>query len=39
MAQCDQLIVQHHSLQSVNLVGEPLRDAFVYRGQWLAVAT
>jgi len=39
IARCDELIVQHHYLHSVNLVGEHLRYAFVYRGQWLAVAT
>jgi hypothetical protein len=36
---CDQAIIQHHYLRSVSLVGEHLRYAFVYRGQWLAVAT
>jgi len=39
VARCDQLIIQEHYLHSVNLVGEHLRYAFVYRGQWLAVAT
>lgn len=39
LARCDQLIVQHHYLHDVTLVGEHLRYAFVYRGQWLAVAT
>lgn len=36
---CDQLIVQHHYLHDVTLVGEHLRYALVYRGQWLALAT
>lgn len=39
IARCDRLIVKHHYLRSVSLVGEHLRYAFVYRGQWLAVAT
>ena len=39
VTRCDKLIVQHHYLHSVSLVGEHLRYAFVYRGQWLAVAT
>ena len=39
IARCDQAIVQHHYLHNVTLVGEHLRYAFVYKGQWLAVAT
>ncbi len=39
MARCDQAIVEHHYLHSVSLVGEHLRYAFIYKGQWLAVAT
>ena len=39
IARCDQLIVQHHYLHNVTLVGEHLRYAFIYHGQWLAVAT
>jgi hypothetical protein len=39
IARCDELIVKHHYLHSVSLVGEHLRYAWVYRGQWLAVAT
>jgi hypothetical protein len=39
VARCDEVIVQHHYLHDVTLVGEHLRYAFVYRGQWLAVAT
>lgn len=36
---CDQAIIEHHYLHSVNLVGEHLRYAFIYKGRWLAVAT
>jgi len=36
---CDELIVEHHYLHHANLVGEHLRYAVVYQGQWLAVAT
>ena len=39
IARCDQAIVQHHYLHNVTLVGEHLRYAFIYQGQWLAVAT
>jgi hypothetical protein len=39
IARCDEAIVEHHYLQDVTLVGEHLRYAFVYKGQWLAVAT
>ncbi len=39
IARCDLAIVQHHYLHDVTLVGEHLRYAFVYKGQWLAVAT
>ena len=39
VARCDQAIVEHHYLHDVTLVGEHLRYAFIYRGQWLAVAT
>jgi len=39
IAQCDEAIRQHHYLHGVTLVGEHLRYAFVYRGQWLALAT
>src|SRR3989441_256345 len=38
IGRCDQLIIQHHYLHNVSLVGEHLRYAFVYKGQWLAVA-
>lgn len=39
IARCDELIVQHHYLHNVTLVGEHLRYAFVYQGRWLALAT
>ena len=39
IAQCDQAIVEHHYLHNVNLVGEHLRYAFVYKGRQLAFAT
>lgn len=39
IARCDQEIVQHHYLHKVSLVGEHLRYAFIYKGQWLAMAT
>ena len=39
IARCDQAIVEHHYLHNVTLVGEHLRYAFIYMGQWLAVAT
>lgn len=35
----DKLIVDHHYLHDATLVGEHLRYAAVYRGQWLAVAS
>jgi hypothetical protein len=38
-AQCDELILEHHYLHDATLVGEQLRYAFVYCGQWLAIAT
>jgi hypothetical protein len=39
IARCDQVIIEHHYLHSVSLVGEHLRYAFIYKGRWLAVAT
>lgn len=39
IARCDQIIIEHHYLHDVTLVGEHLRYAFVYKGRWLAVAT
>ena len=38
LKRCDQILVQHHYLHSAQLVGEQLRYAVVWRGQWLAVA-
>jgi hypothetical protein len=38
-ARCDRSIIQHHYLHNASLVGEHLRYAFIYKGQWLAVAT
>ena len=39
IARCDQMLIEHHYLHDVTLVGEHLRYAFVYKGRWLAVAT
>jgi hypothetical protein len=39
IARCDQAIIKDHYLKDVTLVGEHLRYAFVYKKQWLAVAT
>jgi len=39
IARCDQVIVEHHYLHDVSLVGEHLRYALIYKGRWLAVAT
>lgn len=36
---CDQLLTEHHYLKNAHLVGEHLRYALTWRGQWLAVAT
>ena len=36
---CDQLLIEHHYLHSAQLVGEQLRYAVIWKGQWLAVAT
>ena len=35
---CDQLLVERHYLHSARLVGEQLRYAVIWKGQWLAVA-
>jgi len=35
----DALIVEHHYLHDATLVGEQLRYAATYKGQWLALAT
>lgn len=36
---CDQILIEHHYLKSAKLVGEQLRYAVTWKGQWLAVAT
>lgn len=36
---CDEILVEHHYLKSAKLVGEQLRYAVTWKGQWLAVAT
>jgi predicted transposase YbfD/YdcC len=36
---CDQILVEGHYLHSAKLVGEQLRYAVIWKGQWLAVAT
>jgi len=36
---CDQILIEQHYLHSAQLVGEQLRYAAVWKGQWLAVAT
>jgi predicted transposase YbfD/YdcC len=38
LRRCDQIFVKEHYLHSAQLVGEQLRYAVVWRGQWLAVA-
>jgi predicted transposase YbfD/YdcC len=38
-ARCDHLIIDHHYLHNITLVGEHLRYVLIYKGQWLAVAT
>jgi len=37
--QFDELLVQHHYLQSAHLVGEHVRYVASYQGHWLALAT
>jgi len=39
IGRCDQSIIEHHYLHNITLVGEHLRYALIYQGQWLAVAT
>ncbi len=39
LQKCDQILVEHHYLKSAKLVGEHLRYAVLWQGQWLAVAT
>jgi hypothetical protein len=36
--QANQILTEHHYLHNANLVGEHLRYAVIWRGQWLAVA-
>lgn len=36
---CNQTLIEHHYLKSAKLVGEQLRYAVIWEGQWLAVAT
>jgi predicted transposase YbfD/YdcC len=36
---CDQLLIEHHYLHRAQLVGEQLRYAVTWKGQWFAVAT
>jgi len=38
LERCDQILIEHHYLHSAQLVGEQLRYAVVWKGQWLAVA-
>ena len=39
IAKCDQILIEGHYLHSAKLVGEQLRYAVIWKGQWLAVAT
>jgi len=36
---CDRMLIEHHYLHSAQLVGERLRYAVTWKGQWFAVAT
>jgi len=38
IGQCDRILVEHHYLHRAQLVGEQLRYAVIWKGQWLAVA-
>lgn len=38
-ARCDALLVEHHYLHNATLVGEHLRYAATYKGEWLALVT
>jgi len=38
LRRCDQILVEHHYLHNARLVGEQLRYAVIWKGQWLAVA-
>ena len=39
LQKCDQILIEGHYLHSAKLVGEQLRYAVTWKGQWLAVAT
>lgn len=39
LQKCDQILIEQHYLHSAKLVGEQLRYAVTWKGQWLAVAT
>ena len=39
IGKCDQILIEEHYLHSAQLVGEQLRYAVLWKGQWLAVAT
>jgi len=39
LEKCDQILIRDHYLHSARLVGEQLRYAVQWKGQWLAVAT
>jgi hypothetical protein len=39
LRKCDQILGEQHCLKRAKLVGEPLRYAVVWQGQWQAVAT
>jgi hypothetical protein len=38
ICRCDQILIEEHYLHSAQLVGEQLRYAVIWKGQWLAVA-
>lgn len=39
LQKCDQILIEGHYLHSAKLVGEQLRYAVTWKGQWLAVAS
>ena len=39
LQKCDRMLIEHHYLHSAQLVGERLRYAVTWQGQWFAVAT
>jgi predicted transposase YbfD/YdcC len=39
LQKCDRILIEGHYLHSAKLVGEQLRYAVIWQGQWLAVAT